>query len=49
MDSVQKLKKSPLKNNNHNRVATSHSFDERLPSFGFMGILKSKNNVDDYI
>ncbi|CAD8145316.1 unnamed protein product [Paramecium octaurelia] len=50
MDCIQKSKKSPLKNQQfHNRVATSHSFDDRPNSFGIMGMLKSKNNVDDYI
>ncbi|CAD8069910.1 unnamed protein product [Paramecium sonneborni] len=50
MDCIQKSKKSPLKNQQfHNRVATSHSFDDRINPFGFMGMLKSKNNVDDYI
>ncbi|CAD8158995.1 unnamed protein product [Paramecium pentaurelia] len=50
MDCIQKSKKSPLKNQQfHNRVATSHSFDDRVNPFGIMGMLKSKNNVDDYI
>ncbi|CAD8074452.1 unnamed protein product [Paramecium sonneborni] len=50
MDCIQRSKKSPLKNQQfHNRVATSHSFDDRVNPFGIMGMFKSKNNVDDYI
>ncbi|CAD8058195.1 unnamed protein product [Paramecium primaurelia] len=49
MDCIQRIKK-PIKNQQyHNRVATSHSFDDRNNGFGIMGMLKSKNNVDDYI
>ncbi|CAD8158257.1 unnamed protein product [Paramecium octaurelia] len=49
MDCIQRVKK-PIKNQLfNNRVATSHSFDERATGFGIMGMFKSKNNVDDYI